>query len=174
MELHNNRVGDFCKRIKSQQSDLAIKIPVSHEIQFSKKNQRWFASFFIVSLSLFFLENWISHRTGIFLAGSDCWDLILLQKSSIKSKLGWLFWKAGIFRFFLREILFIIFVHSEISENRVGWFPIIYLLLWSSHRFSCWYIKYFWILWPTRSSSSPMLLCLSWMSAIMLRWLLGA
>ena len=40
MELHNNRVGDFCKRIKSKQSDLAIKIPVCHEIQFSKKNQR--------------------------------------------------------------------------------------------------------------------------------------
>jgi hypothetical protein len=31
MELHNNRVGDFCKRIKSQQSDLAIKIPFRRE-----------------------------------------------------------------------------------------------------------------------------------------------
>ena len=40
MEFHNNRVGDFCKRIKSQQSDLAIKIPVRREIQFSKKNRR--------------------------------------------------------------------------------------------------------------------------------------
>ena len=38
MELQNKRVGDFCKRIKSQQSDLAIKIPVRHEIQ--KKNRR--------------------------------------------------------------------------------------------------------------------------------------
>ena len=37
MELHNNRVGDFCKRIKSQQSDPAKKIPVCREIQFSKK-----------------------------------------------------------------------------------------------------------------------------------------
>jgi hypothetical protein len=36
MEL-NNRVGNFCKRMKSQQSDLAIKIPVHREIQFSKK-----------------------------------------------------------------------------------------------------------------------------------------
>ena len=53
MELHNNRVGDFCKRIKSQQSDPAKKIPVRRKIQFSKKkwrnepmkneaNQRWF------------------------------------------------------------------------------------------------------------------------------------
>ena len=41
------------------------------------------------------------------------------------SKLGWLFCKAGIFRFFLHEILFIIFVHSEISENRVkGGLPV--------------------------------------------------
>ena len=39
MELHDNRVWDFCKRIKSQQSDLAIKIPVCCEIWFSKKNQ---------------------------------------------------------------------------------------------------------------------------------------
>ena len=72
MELHNNRVGDFCKTIKTQQSDPAKKIPVLHEIQFSKKklcneimkneaNQRWF-----------FLENQISQQTGIFLAGSDC------------------------------------------------------------------------------------------------------
>ena len=35
MELHNNRVGDFRKRIKSQQSDPAKKIPVRCEIQFS-------------------------------------------------------------------------------------------------------------------------------------------
>jgi hypothetical protein len=34
----NNKVGDFCKRIKSQQSDLTIKIPVFHKIQFSKKD----------------------------------------------------------------------------------------------------------------------------------------
>ena len=38
MELQNNRVGNFCKRIKSQQSDLAIKIPVCRDIEFSKKN----------------------------------------------------------------------------------------------------------------------------------------
>ena len=37
MELHNNRVGDFSKRIKSQQSDPAKKILVRHEIQFSEK-----------------------------------------------------------------------------------------------------------------------------------------
>jgi hypothetical protein len=40
MEPHFNRVGDFYKRIKSQQSDLAIKIPVCREIQFSTKNLR--------------------------------------------------------------------------------------------------------------------------------------
>ena len=39
MEFHNNRVGDFCKRIKSQQSDPAKKIPVHCEIQFSNKKR---------------------------------------------------------------------------------------------------------------------------------------
>ena len=39
MELHNNRIGDFCKRIKSQQSDPAKKIPVRCEIQFSKEKR---------------------------------------------------------------------------------------------------------------------------------------
>ena len=41
MELHNNRVVDFCKRIKSQQSDPAKEIPFCrHEIQFYKKKRR--------------------------------------------------------------------------------------------------------------------------------------
>ena len=76
MELHNNRVGYFCRRIKSQQSDLAIKIPVHRKFRFPKKNRRWFASFF-----RFFLENWISQQTGIFIARSDCWDLICEKKN---------------------------------------------------------------------------------------------
>ena len=37
MELHDNIVVDFCKRIKSQQSDLAKKIPVRREIHFLRR-----------------------------------------------------------------------------------------------------------------------------------------
>ena len=68
MELHNNRVGDFCKRIKSQQSDLAIKIQVRREIRFSKKNRRNETMKNEANQRRFFLEN----QAGIFLAGSDC------------------------------------------------------------------------------------------------------
>ena len=72
MELHNNRVGDFCKRIKSQQSDLAIKIPVRREIQFSKKKWRNETMKNEANQRRFFLENQISERTGILIARSDC------------------------------------------------------------------------------------------------------
>ena len=72
MELHNNRVGDFCKRIKSQQSDPAKKIPVCHEIQFSKKTWRNETMKNEANQCWFFLENQILRRTRIFLAGSDC------------------------------------------------------------------------------------------------------
>ena len=81
MELHNNRVRDFCKRIKSQQSDLAIKIPVRRKIQFSKKKWRNETMKNEADKCRFFLENQSLRQTGIILAGSDCWDLILLQKS---------------------------------------------------------------------------------------------
>ena len=81
MEVHNNRVGDFCKRIKSEQSDPAKKLPVRHEIQFSKEKQRNKTIKNEANQRQFFLENQILRRTGIFLAGSDCSDLILLQKS---------------------------------------------------------------------------------------------
>ena len=72
MELHNNRVGDFCKRIKSQQSDPAKKISVRREIQFSKKKRRNETMKNEANQCRFFLENQILWRTGIFLAGSDC------------------------------------------------------------------------------------------------------
>ena len=61
MEYHKKRVGDFCKIIESQQSDLAIKIPVCYEIQFSKKNRHQFL-----------LENQILWQTRICIARSDC------------------------------------------------------------------------------------------------------
>ena len=81
MELHNNRVRDFCKRIKSQQSDPAKKIPVRCEIQFSKKKRLNETMKNEANQRRFFLENQILWRIGNFLAGSDCCDLILLQKS---------------------------------------------------------------------------------------------
>ena len=72
MELHNDRVGDFCKRIKSQQSDPAKKIPVCCEIQFSKKKWPNETMKNEANQRRFFLENQILQQTGIFLAGSDC------------------------------------------------------------------------------------------------------
>ena len=71
MELHNNRVGDFCKRIKSQQSDPAKKISVRREIQFSKKKRRNETMKNEADQCWFFIENPILPRTGIFLAESD-------------------------------------------------------------------------------------------------------
>ena len=81
MELHNNRVGDFYKRIKSQQSDSTKKIPFRREIQFSKKKRRNKTMKNESNQCQFFLENRILLQAGIFLAGSDCCDLILFQKS---------------------------------------------------------------------------------------------
>ena len=72
MELNNNQVGDFCKRIISQQSDLAKKIPVRREIQFSKKNGGNETMKIEANQHRFFLENKILRQTGIFLARSDC------------------------------------------------------------------------------------------------------
>ena len=72
MELHNNRVGDFCKRIKCQQLDPAKKIPVCREIQFSNKKQRNETMKNEANQCQFFLENQILKQTGILLAGSDC------------------------------------------------------------------------------------------------------
>ena len=72
MELHNNRVGDFCKRIKSQQSDSAKKIPFRREIQFSKKKQRNETMKNEANQDRFFLENQILWQIGMFFVGSDC------------------------------------------------------------------------------------------------------
>ena len=72
MEIHNNRVGDLCKRIKSQQSDLAKKIPVHREIKFSKKKRRNETMKNGANQSQFSLENQILRQTGIFLVASDC------------------------------------------------------------------------------------------------------
>ena len=63
MELHNNRVGDFYKRIESQQSDSAKKIPFRREIQFSKKKRRNETMKNGANQYWFFLENQISRRT---------------------------------------------------------------------------------------------------------------
>ena len=62
MELHNNRVRNFCKKIKSQQSDPAKKIPVRHEIQFSKKKRRNETMKNEANQRRFFLENQISQQ----------------------------------------------------------------------------------------------------------------
>ena len=72
MELHNSRVGDFCKKMKSQQSYLAIKIPVRCEIQLSKKNWRNETMKNEANQCWFFLENQILLQTGIFIGRSDC------------------------------------------------------------------------------------------------------
>ena len=72
MELNNNRVGDICKRIKSQQLDLAINLPVPREIQFSKKNPCNETMNNEASHRQFFSENNILGQTGIFIARSDC------------------------------------------------------------------------------------------------------
>ena len=66
MELHNNKVGDFCKRIKPQQSDPAKKIPVRCEIQFSKKKRLNETMKNEANQRRFLLENQISQRTGTF------------------------------------------------------------------------------------------------------------
>ena len=72
MALHNNRVRDFCKRIKSQQLDPGKKIPVCCEIQFSKKKRLNETMKNEANQRRIFLENQILRQTGIFLAGSDC------------------------------------------------------------------------------------------------------
>jgi hypothetical protein len=72
MELHNNRKGDFCKRIKFQQSDPAKKIPVYHEIQLYMKKRCNETMKNEENQCRFFLENPILQWTGIFLAGYDC------------------------------------------------------------------------------------------------------
>ena len=71
MELHNNRDGDFCKRIKSQESDPAKTFPICCEIQFSKKKRRNETMKNEADQCWFFIENPILPRTGIFLAESD-------------------------------------------------------------------------------------------------------
>jgi hypothetical protein len=57
--FNNNRVGDFCKRIKSQQPDPAKKIPVRREIQISKKKRRNETMKNVAIQCRFFLENQI-------------------------------------------------------------------------------------------------------------------
>ena len=95
MELHNNRVGDFCKRIKSQQLDLAKKILVRCEVQFSKKKWRNEAIKNEANQCQFFLENQILLRDRIFLrfiysekATKFCkiFPLLLTTVHTVKSK----------------------------------------------------------------------------------------
>ena len=94
-QLHNNRVGDFCKRIKSQQLDLAKKILVRCEVQFSKKKWRNEAIKNEANQCQFFLENQILLRDRIFLrfiysekATKFCkiFPLLLITVHTVKSK----------------------------------------------------------------------------------------
>ena len=74
----------FAKESNLSNQILLIRSHCPVKFDFLRKTGIDLPHCFIVSLRHFFLENWISGRTWIFLAGSDYCDLFLLQKSATR------------------------------------------------------------------------------------------